>query len=330
MLNKAFTEQDEKYRKSQQMAEALEHDLERRKAQTADFKMSGNGGMSPLDELYLAVARWKAERDAAGESEGGGELSVTDMLYMAVAHWKDEREKNGIPYDSSMSVLDVLYLAVASWKAEREKNGMLGQGEISPLDELYLSVAQWKAAREKNDEFMIPEDEEVINTVLFEFEDLENVDSSNICECQSSVFGGNKGHVLFYLPRLAIKCNCGQLSDAYYEDGDCTALETILRPWQALFIHSLGIHSTKQFIEAVDEQAKPIAKLMRKWRKHKKMIPIRTKHCIVALRIWSKTCKQVLQSLLEQEITGAKPHIPEFLTVSIEASDEVTASTAGG
>jgi len=61
LLNKHFTETTEKLAAEKAAADAALRDLERRKAMTSEFQPSGDGELSPFDNLYLSCQQWRQE-----------------------------------------------------------------------------------------------------------------------------------------------------------------------------------------------------------------------------------------------------------------------------
>jgi hypothetical protein len=69
-----------------------------------------------------------------------------------------------------------------------------------------------------------------------------------------------------------------------------------LRTWQVSFLGDIGIFTAKDLIYRQKTDAIEIAKSLKKYRHLKKMKPVRTKSCLIALQIWSKTAQTVLHS----------------------------------
>jgi hypothetical protein len=59
------------------------------------------------------------------------------------------------------------------------------------------------------------------------------------------------------------------------------------------------------------------------------MLSVKTKSCRVALHIWHRTCKSVIQHVRQQQAQGvAQPQRPDFLEITV--TDHTTVSTLGG
>lgn len=151
------------------------------------------------------------------------------------------------------------------------------------------------------------------------------------CNCQSSIFSGNSAHVEFYLPKLGMACTCGKgnTEPSEFDGEDPSSLENILRPWQAQFLKSVGIHNGVDFVHEQSERNDELARKMRRWRKAQNLVSVKTKSCGVALHIWSRTCKAVIRSVRQQKSDGATVvKKPDFLEVA-SCSDEKSVSTLG-
>jgi chromosome segregation ATPase len=159
---------------------------------------------------------------------------------------------------------------------------------------------------------------------------IENMDQIAGCTCETSAFSGNTEHVDFYLPKLGVACSCGKKKEPELAEGDnpC-ALEHILRPWQADFLASLGIKEAVDFVHAYNNRGNALAKDMRRWRRVKNLVSVKTKSCSIALHIWSRTCKSVVKAVQVQKANGAERlRRPDFMDVTI-ASDSCSVSTLG-
>jgi hypothetical protein len=159
---------------------------------------------------------------------------------------------------------------------------------------------------------------------------LGNMDQIAGCTCETSAFSGNAEHVEFYLPKLGVACTCGfKKEPELAEQGNPCALEHILRPWQVEFLASLGIKEAVDFVHAYKNRGSGLAKEMRRWRRGKKLVSVKTKSCSIALHIWSRTCKSVSKAVQVQKASGVERlHRPDFMDVTI-ASDHGTVSTLG-
>lgn len=116
------------------------------------------------------------------------------------------------------------------------------------------------------------------------------------CVCTSSIFSGNAEHVEFFLPRLGTVCTCGAEEKAKNKFQDPTSLQAFLRTWQVSFLGEIGVFTAKDLIFRQKTDSIEIAKSLKKYRHMKKMKPVRTKSCLIALQIWSKTAQTVLHS----------------------------------
>lgn len=159
---------------------------------------------------------------------------------------------------------------------------------------------------------------------------LEKVNQAMECTCESNAFSGNAEHVEFYLPKLGVTCSCGKKKEVDIPVGsDPCALTNILRGWQADFLASNGITDAVEFVHAHKQRSGILAKEMRRWRKMKGMVSVKTKSCSIALHIWSRTCKAIVVAVRAQKANGTeKLRRPDFMDVTI-ASDNRTVSTLG-
>jgi chromosome segregation ATPase len=159
---------------------------------------------------------------------------------------------------------------------------------------------------------------------------LENMDQIAGCTCETSAFSGNTEHVEFYLPKLGVACSCGKRKEPELAEGvNPCALEHILRPWQADFLASLGIKEAVDFVHAYNNRGNALAKDMRRWRRVKCLVSIKTKSCSIALHIWSRTCRSVVKAVQVQKANGVERlRRPDFMDVTI-ASDSCSVSTLG-
>jgi cell division protein FtsB len=154
---------------------------------------------------------------------------------------------------------------------------------------------------------------------------IENMNPDTCC-CHGGLLNSKAEHVEFYLPQLT--CTCGKLSSGSKidEGGDPCALSTILRPWQANFLATLDLATAIDLVHAHKERGAILAKAMRKWRRDKGMLSVKTRSCAVALHIWARTCKSVIKHVREQKSLGLEPQRPDFLSVS---QDLASVSTMG-
>ncbi|GKY98176.1 hypothetical protein MPSEU_000775400 [Mayamaea pseudoterrestris] len=158
---------------------------------------------------------------------------------------------------------------------------------------------------------------------------ISNIGVADQCTCEDSLFGVRKDHVEFYLPELGVACSCGRGKPANALKGDPFSLSNILRTWQCDFLASIGIYGAKEYVKAFKERGHGIAADMRRWRRTNGFLSVKTKSCVIALHIWSKTCRTVVQSVREQRARGvAKPERPDFLQIAI-SHDAASVSTMG-
>lgn len=157
---------------------------------------------------------------------------------------------------------------------------------------------------------------------------LETVREDNErCACETNIFAGQAEHVEFYLPQLGVACSCGK-RQTFADDCDPSSLASILRPWQFEFLQSVGINDPVEFVHAFHQRGAVLAKQMRSWRRQKKLLSVKTKSCLIALHIWSRTCRAVIRSIRQQQAQGIeKPQRPDFLEINL--SDNNTVSTLG-
>jgi len=155
------------------------------------------------------------------------------------------------------------------------------------------------------------------------------VQDANICQCQVSAFSGNAAHVNFYLPQLGMACSCGKkASDKSLNSKDPTNIDNILRPWQVEFLNSLNIRRAEDLVYQYHRRSGTLAKEMRRWRKEKNLVSVKTKSCGIALHIWNRTCKTVVKSVQSQREKGlVNFQKPDILEICL--SDNQTLSTIG-
>lgn len=155
------------------------------------------------------------------------------------------------------------------------------------------------------------------------------VKDASICQCQGSAFSGNAAHVNFYLPKLGMACTCGKKQiDKNLDSKDVTSLENILRPWQVDFLKSLNIRRAEDLVYQYHRRGDILAKEMRRWRKEKNLVSVKTKSCGIALHIWNRTCKVIVKSVnLQRENGVTNLQKPNILEISL--SDNQTLSTMG-
>jgi hypothetical protein len=153
---------------------------------------------------------------------------------------------------------------------------------------------------------------------------ISNMPTAGICACQDSIFTKNPDHVEFYLPNIRVLCSCGKHGgiEKKQAGSDPCSLENILRPWQFGFLQSVGILTASDLILVANKSTKVLSRAMRRWRKQNGLRDVKSKSCSVALHIWTRTSKAVVQSV--QDNKGVVR--PDFLDVSL-SGDERTIST---
>ena len=125
------------------------------------------------------------------------------------------------------------------------------------------------------------------------------------CECSESAFSGREDLISFFLPKMGMACACGRNRNELTNPNDPTALENILRPWQAEFLKScFDIHRGEQLVKARRRSAGIMARGLRQWRKKNGMASFKTSSCATALHIWSKVCKSYVRSIRRQTLAG--------------------------
>lgn len=150
------------------------------------------------------------------------------------------------------------------------------------------------------------------------------------CTCETSAFSGNSEHTEFYLPKLGVACSCGKKKEPEPAEGsNPCALDNILRQWQVDFLASIGVKDAVEFVHAYNNRGYALAKEMRRWRRGKNMVSVKTKSCNIALHIWSRTCKSVVKAVQVQKANGVKrPRRPDFMDITL-SSDNGSVSTMG-
>ena len=161
----------------------------------------------------------------------------------------------------------------------------------------------------------------------FYISNIHNIKHSAICPCQDSLVFKQTGVADFYLPKLGMICTCGLKDEVPLVNNDPYHLENILRDWQIEFLKTHNIHTAVDLLHSYTQDSNLLAKSMRDWRKQKGMMSIKTKSCRIALRIWARTCKVVIQ--MEQSTkAGDAATRADFLNISL-ASDVTSISTLG-
>jgi hypothetical protein len=143
-------------------------------------------------------------------------------------------------------------------------------------------------------------------------------------------------YVDFFLPKLGSACSCGENGGAGNDASLCAgddplSLANILRDWQVDFLHSVDIHTATELVLLYNKMGGVLATEMRKWRRKKKLKPVKTSSCGVALHIWTRTCRAVIKSVQQQIAEGAKCiKRPAILEVAWTSSDNNTAVSSLG
>uniref|UniRef100_A0A6U0QCT9 Uncharacterized protein n=1 Tax=Eucampia antarctica TaxID=49252 RepID=A0A6U0QCT9_9STRA len=157
-----------------------------------------------------------------------------------------------------------------------------------------------------------------------------------VCTCSKKMFPSNTDEAEFFLPKIET-CKCGKENkEMDFHRASCDgsiSLDLILRPWQAEFLKCLAITTSKELNKATKEKAQAIARTMKIWCKKKRKKSVRTKSCLIALYIWSRTAEQTNKKMKQQRIIGIeqvrRPNILD-LTFSIgEHSSDGSISTMG-
>jgi len=120
------------------------------------------------------------------------------------------------------------------------------------------------------------------------------------CSCSDSLFSGNDEMIEFFLPLTGTACTCGKSQTGLKDPHDPTSLVNILRSWQVEFLGSFGIYRGEDLVKANHRSASALASALRQYRKKMGMTPFRTKSCVTALQIWSKTSKAYVRSMRHQ------------------------------
>jgi hypothetical protein len=144
--------------------------------------------------------------------------------------------------------------------------------------------------------------------VPYEPSQADVVNHDDGCLCGKAFIEGNDDLVDFFLPRLDIGCTCGQNHDEFDNPDEPTALENILRPWQCEFLRSFGIFQGDQLVKAFHRSAGFLSKGLKQWRIHHQGLPsVRTRSCVMALGIWSRSCKAYVRSIRFQLSASRMP-----------------------
>ena len=143
------------------------------------------------------------------------------------------------------------------------------------------------------------------------------------CPCQSALLsGGHSYKIEFYLPSLSVSCLCGKQQSLLFQHEDVKRISSILRPWQAEFLASMGIFEIEEFFEVYKNDEKKLSKRMVEWRARRGQEVMSRKACTVALLIWSRTCSLVKQAGGKR--TNLLEKTPDFLDLSSMDSSRVS------
>jgi len=158
---------------------------------------------------------------------------------------------------------------------------------------------------------------------------IDQISSMNECLCSK-----DPEYVAFFLPKLGAGCSCGDQKDmkevSMTEGDDPLALVNILRDWQVDFLNSVDIRTAKQLVIVYTKMGGVLAKEMRKWRRKKRLVSVKTASCGIALHIWARTCKAVIKSVQQQIAEGAKiVKRPAILEVAWTSDNNTAVSSLG-
>ena len=185
---------------------------------------------------------------------------------------------------------------------------------ISPYGKTVMKKLE-KAAANKKDETITPREEafsdrpwqhdRLLRRVEGLTDEQRNPTASSSaptcrCTCSDSLFSGNDEMIEFFLPLTGTACTCGKSQGGLKEPNDPTSLVNILRSWQIEFLGSFGIYRGEDLVKANHRSASALASALRQYRKKMGMTPFRTKSCVTALQIWSKTSKAFVRSIRNQ------------------------------
>lgn len=157
------------------------------------------------------------------------------------------------------------------------------------------------------------------------------------CDCEARMLNGKTEHIEFYLPKTGMICTCGKnFGDKRFQGDGPLSLSNILREWQVDFLRSIGLASIEDFIKAATIEGGVLAKQMKRWRNARKMLPVRTKSCRVAIYIWCRTCKSSFKSSSsthQKAVISDHPvkqhNTPESMNVSVHSGSGGSVSTLG-
>jgi len=170
---------------------------------------------------------------------------------------------------------------------------------------------------------------EATSNVLDERQQCNNKDRTN----DNIKASGNEELVNFFLPKLDSQgkgCNCNNAGGTFNQelchecqtsifdnndssnsnsnnndnDKDQISLASILRPWQVEFLTSLNITTAQELLSAFEHGASHVVRCMKKWRSKMATttkIAVNSQSCYVALHIWCRTTRAILQSVQERQ-----------------------------
>ena len=128
------------------------------------------------------------------------------------------------------------------------------------------------------------------------------------------------------LPKIRCTCTCGRQEQ---NPEDIRALDVILRPWQVQFVKSLGIDSTAQAFRMHYHENKFLPKFLKAWREQSGLPSTDVDTYRIALLVWDRTCKAILDSYDNQIRDGVDvPRLPTFHKCSDDGKSVASGSTA--
>ena len=116
------------------------------------------------------------------------------------------------------------------------------------------------------------------------------------------------------LPKLRSTCTCGRQQNEQNPPKDIRALDVILRPWQVDFVKSLGMGiATAQDFRVHFHENKFLPNFLKAWREQKGLPSTDVDTYRIALLVWDRTCKAILDSYDQQIRDGVNvPELPNF------------------
>lgn len=150
------------------------------------------------------------------------------------------------------------------------------------------------------------------------------------CSCKKSIFSGVENSE-FFLPKLGLACTCGAEDRKAKQNEDPTALKSFLRSWQVSYLKSIGVSSAHDLITQYEKRGQEISRAMKHWRNAKRMKPARTKSCLIALEIWTKTAKtrvKLQRSAIQRSGKPLNSSLLEIAAAESNDSDSVSVMSA--